>query len=405
MRIAYIAPYKGPSLVEQRPVAGNLSLSNTIKIELVAKLLRERSHDVDVISMGEVGGWFYRFFPGFEEPNLFHPQIPVYYISSLPVRLVNGLWSSVAMLRKFKARHRVSPYDVVIIFNFKRPHVTCANYAMRIGLPVILEYEDDSFVSRVGESSNGVTQRFHQRSYTRILGTVSGCMAVSPHLLSQVSSDVPKLLLRGVVGDDLLQACKQKSERADWVLFSGTHSEPNGVVELVEAWEQAKLPGWQLHITGHGGLTDTLKRIAGNKPNIVFHGMVSREKLVDLLTSAKICINPHVISKTPGNLFAFKIIEYLAAGAHVMTTPMGTLEPELETGITYMPDNEPGTIARAITDVIQKQLYKKTAEEAAERTYGPAAISRSLDQLVREVKSNQKSSMDRLSAARAPVST
>ena len=53
MRIAYIAPYKGPSLVARRPVMKNLSLSNTIKIELIASALRDLAHEVEIISIGE----------------------------------------------------------------------------------------------------------------------------------------------------------------------------------------------------------------------------------------------------------------------------------------------------------------------------------------------------------------
>ena len=38
-RVAYITPYQGPSLVKQRPVVRNRSVSNKIKIELIAKAL------------------------------------------------------------------------------------------------------------------------------------------------------------------------------------------------------------------------------------------------------------------------------------------------------------------------------------------------------------------------------
>ena len=101
----------------------------------------------------------------------------------------------------------------------------------------------------------------------------------------------------------------------------------------------------------------------------MFHGLVSRQELVRLICSAKICINPHVVSQTPGNVFAFKIIEYLAAGAHVITTPMGALEQEIEVGITYMPDNKAETIAATLKQVIQVRCYERTAAQAALQTY------------------------------------
>jgi glycosyltransferase involved in cell wall biosynthesis len=117
----------------------------------------------------------------------------------------------------------------------------------------------------------------------------------------------------------------------------------------------------------------------------VFHGLLDRQQNARLLHSAKIGINPHDLSDVPGNVFAFKIIEYLAAGAHVITTPMGVVEPELETGITYMPDNSPETIATTLRQVIADRRYEQTAAEAAWRTYSLDAVSESLDELFNQV--------------------
>jgi glycosyltransferase involved in cell wall biosynthesis len=387
MRIAYIAPYKGPTLVERRPVVKNLSVSNTIKIELIAQLLRSRSHEVDLMSPGEVIELNGQLYSAFYEPRPFHPQISIYYSSVLPIRFVNGFWSSMSLLRFFKARHRTSPYDIVIIFNLKRPHITCANYAIRIlGLPVVLEYEDDSFVNVAGQTGSGFLTKFHDEACTGVLRKISGAIGVSPHLLSQLPPAIPKLLLRGVVGDDVAKASEETNgARKNWVLFSGTHIHSNGVRELIEAWGAAQIPDWELHITGHGQLTEELKQRAAGIPGIVFHGLVSRGQLVCLLSSAKIGINPHAVSKTPGNVFAFKIIEYLGAGAHVITTPMGTLEKEVEAGITYMPDNSPATIAATIQQVVKMRKWVRTAAPSVLAAYGTVAVADSLDALLQRV--------------------
>ena len=211
-------------------------------------------------------------------------------------------------------------------------------------------------------------------------------MAVSPHLLAQVPLGLPTELLRGVVGDDILQTNEQRAQpRKNWVVFSGTHIESNGIGELIAAWKIASLSGWELHITGVGGITETLKKMAEDSASIVFHGMVSREELVRLLSAAKIGVNPQAPSRTPGNVFAFKLIEYLAAGAHVVTTPMGTLEPELERGITYMTDNRPATIAAMLRQVIQSRSHERTAAHAAVQRYGAAAVSRAVNSLIDQV--------------------
>lgn len=388
MRIAYIAPYMGPGVVKQRALR-TISTSNRIKIELVCRLLRADSHNVEVISQGEVTQPRLTYYKGFPESEPFHPEIPVFYASSLPVRRLNGFWSSCSTLRIAKRRHQAVPYDVVILFNMKRPQIAVGQYAMRRwNVPVILEYEDDPFMDVMGVPHKGLVADYHRANYNKILNCVSGCMAVSRQLLAQTPSHIPKFLFRGVIGEDVVRATAQTSsvsERKNRVLFSGTHVQSNGVAELIEAWSLANIPGWELHITGQGKLTDQFRRMAENKRGIVFHGMIERTDLVRLMASAKIGINPHAVSQSPGNVFAFKIIEYLGAGTHVITTPMGGIESDLESGITFMSDNSPATIARTLAQVIEQRAYERTAAPAAIARYGPKAVQQSLNKLLAEV--------------------
>jgi glycosyltransferase involved in cell wall biosynthesis len=362
-------------------------MSNRVKIELIAALLRAGSHDVEIISQGEVVETASTFYPALSEQESFHADIPIFYGSVLPLRRVNGLWSNAQTLRVLKNRHRVQPYDLVIIFNLKGPQLACANYAIRqLGLPVILEYEDDRFVNVQGKTDSGLTFKRDRRASVQLLRAVSGCMAVSPHLLSQLPAGIPTLLLRGVAGTDIVTASRASRDRKrNIVLFSGTHIESNGVGPLIEAWRRVGLEGWELHITGYGQLTDSLRQMAVGVEGVVFHGLVSRPDLVSLMCAARVCVNPHQVSETPGNVFAFKIIEYLAAGAHVVTTPMGVLEQQLEAGITYMPDNSPETIAATLQRVVREQRYRRTAMEAAHDMYGPIAVSKALTTLIDQV--------------------
>jgi glycosyltransferase involved in cell wall biosynthesis len=383
--------------VKRRPIVRNRSMSNRIKIELIASLLGGNSHDVEIISQGEVVDHSWTFYPSFSEPERFDPCIPIYYGSVLPIRRLNGLWSNTQTLRILKERHRAKPYDLVIVFNLKGPQVACASYAIRhLGLPVILEYEDDRFVNVQGEAVGGFTSRRDIVACAKLLRLVSGCMAVSPHLLSQLPPTIPTLLLRGVVGADVVKVSEEsRGGKKNVALFSGTHQWSNGVAELIEAWRDVGLTDWELHITGYGEFTETLRQMAAGIPGIVFHGLVDRSELVQLMCSAAICINPHVVSQTPGNVFAFKIIEYLAAGSHVITTPMGPLEKELDAGITYMPDNSPKTITAAVQQVIRDHSYERNAMQAAQQTYGPASVSRSLNTLLDEVRNEARKKTDR----------
>ena len=385
-------------MLEKRPIVINRSLAGTTKIELIATLLRDLGHEVEVISQGEISQQEWQYYPALLEADLFDPQIPVFYSSALPIRRVNGWWSKMATLRYFKSRHAARPFDVVIIYNLKTAQIGCASHAIRrLGLPVILEYEDDVFVNVNGETERGSWFKNNQAvGYRNIMVTVSAGIAASPHLLSQFPAETPALLLRGVIGGDILASSKRNDRtKKKMVLFSGTHTKSKGIEPLIRAWRSLANDEWELHITGSGELTEVLKKMAQGIKGIVFHGFVTRAQLVELLSTAKICINPHETSQTPGNVFAFKLIEYLAAGAHVITTPMGPLEGGLEAGITYIPDNAPATIEEALRQVIRDGHTESIAAKAAQDLYGPTAVTKSLDELLVRVvagKSKRKNS-------------
>jgi hypothetical protein len=61
---------------------------------------------------------------------------------------------------------------------------------------------------------------------------------------------------------------------------------------------------------------------------------------------------------------------------------MGTLDPEIESGITYMPNNGAETIAATLRKVIDNHRYERTIVQAALQTYGPQAVAASLQNLL-----------------------
>ncbi|MGA2243447.1 MAG: glycosyltransferase family 4 protein [Verrucomicrobiota bacterium] len=384
MRIAYLAPYQGPALNDRRPITLNRSLAGSVKIEGFARLLRESAHEVEIFSQGEVVELALKFYPGFTEPVRFHPDIPVTYSSALPIRYLNGIWQGSRLLSLFKSRHRAAPFDLVIIYNLKVPQVFCADYAMnQLGLPVVIEYEDDAFLDIGGRPDPSLRPGYVRRA-RHILSSVAGGFACSPHLLAQLPAGAPRLLVRSVVGEYIMRASgKTEAEKKNRVLFSGTLYRTKGVAPLIKAWPQARLAGWELHIAGDGEDMQSLKKLAGGRSDIIFHGLVRAPELAELTSLAKICINPHDLSRQPGNVFATKIIEYLAAGAHVISTPMGDVEPEIAAGITFMPDNAPETIARTLQQVVQTNAWRQTAERAVQNLYRPDVLRAALDQLMR----------------------
>jgi hypothetical protein len=81
---------------------------------------------------------------------------------------------------------------------------------------------------------------------------------------------------------------------------------------------------------------------------------------------------------------------------------MGALEPEIEAGITYMPDNSPEMISATLERVIGGRWYERKAVEAAQQTYGPAGVAKSLDSLLNQVM-NERAEKNKWNGGTTPV--
>ena len=168
-------------------------------------------------------------------------------------------------------------------------------------------------------------------------------------------------------------------------MYSGTLNESKGVIELVEAWERLILQ-LTLHITGIGPLEEFVKSKVKLMNNVVFHGFIDENELLDLLSSSYICINPHRTSVVPGNLFAFKIVEYIASGAHVITTPMGEVEKEIEENLTYIENFSVESIRKTIEYVIENKRYLKSDTKYVNSQYSLTAVSTRLNDLFEKIR-------------------
>src|SRR5678815_1441158 len=107
MRIAYIVHYQGAGLVQERPCLHNLSLGSRVKVDLIAAALKASSHDVEILSQGEVDRNQFRFYPFYQEKHAFDASIPVLYASALPVKYLAGFWSARSTLGLLKARNQI----------------------------------------------------------------------------------------------------------------------------------------------------------------------------------------------------------------------------------------------------------------------------------------------------------
>lgn len=163
-----------------------------------------------------------------------------------------------------------------------------------------------------------------------------------------------------------------ESRRPEQVIFTGTLTLKKGVAPLVDAWAAVKerCPNAQLHLYGKDGRTREGQSVReflqarlpkGVVESVHFHGHVSREKLYEALSGARVAVFP---SFSEG--FAWAPLESMAAGCPTIYTCLGSggeLMVDGRDGILVDP-NQPGQIAGAIVQVLQDEHSARCLSKA-----------------------------------------
>ena len=179
MVVLYVANYQGSAVLAQRGHKGTRALGASRKMELLARGLGARGHDVHMVSAGTVRESTGRWYPGFacREPECGSARVT--YLPGLDVPRLNLLVGA-AMLRRFL--RRAGRVDVVFMYNLEWYFLEASlGYVRATGTPLVIEYEDDALAD-VGVR----LKRWHLARGRRALAVARkearGVLAVSPEL-------------------------------------------------------------------------------------------------------------------------------------------------------------------------------------------------------------------------------
>ena len=177
--------------------------------------------------------------------------------------------------------------------------------------------------------------------------------------INKQSVNVNNYPILGELGGDV-----QWEEKKNEISYIGLIAQIRGVNELVEAMQFVK-SNVQLNLVGAFNDKQMLSELKKNKgwERVNYFGLVSRERVSELLTQSKVGIVtflgvPNHINSQPNKMF-----EYMSAGLPIITSNFQMWKEVVEgneCGITVNPEN-PKEIANAIDQLILDDVlaYKK----------------------------------------------
>lgn len=328
MNILYIAGVTTPAFRARYDNLTSSAMGGSRKARLIMEALARQGHHVVVLSsaMSSNSRLAWRA----EVREKIRDNVTIIYPPAFMLRPFGGALNCFRAAGLIRQLLREFDPDAAIVYNTYLFESMATHELARFKkqIPIVLEVEDLPLARR-REWCN-LKPRLDQCCWKGMLQRASAFTAVNGYILNLLPDNKPKYLLPGIIDDQLLQ-----NSRARSMPFSGTSrtigyfgalTEDKGAGVLLDL--VPRLPdAWRLVMTGSGPLAPDFERLGCKFPErLSFLGRVDEARLYQAMCACDCTVIPlEQISNEGQGVFPFKTLEFIAAGTHVIASPLATL--------------------------------------------------------------------------------
>ena len=279
-------------------------------------------------------------------------SITLIRLSSLLIKGLNRLTYFLSCKKTIKKILVENSIDLIFLYGVATNGIQCIELSRELNIPIVfraldvahklvripfLQNHTKKLEKSIFSSADLVLTTTPQLSnYAEEMGSNSDCIKYFP---LGVNSRYFKPMKKN---NELFQELGiQTNDRI--ILFMGTLYPFSGIDHILKNFHllQNKIKQIKFVIIGGGPDFNRLKSLSNElqlNKNIIFTGFVEQKKIPEYIAIADICLNPFVINTLTDRVIPTKILEYLACGKPVLSTPLkGTVEllPNENYGIVY----------------------------------------------------------------------
>ena len=153
----------------------------------------------------------------------------------------------------------------------------------------------------------------------------------------------PYVVIEGLCDANMIRCEKKNTENKDIrkCMYAGLLDVRYGVKMMVDGFILADLLNVELHIYGDGPYAEELTKITEKHPNVVYHGTVMNDVVIQAELDADLLINPRPTHEEFTKYsFPSKNMEYMATGTPVLTTNLPGMPEEYKLYVYLMELNK-----------------------------------------------------------------
>ena len=201
----------------------------------------------------------------------------------------------------------------------------------------------------------------------RYVNSIDGIILLNEEAYKEMKLNIPFLISKVGVSEELIlpEVYERKSVDIFRMVYSGTLIEYNSIKVLIDTMSYLEKKDIVLEIYGDGPLKEYVECSVKKSANIIYHGLVSNDKLCQEIRKADLLVN----LRDTGNYvskFAFpsKLTQYMSSGIPVLSTKVLN-EPEFSQAAFIVEDLDPEKISKKII-----HIYHNQNEQIDKSSYG-----------------------------------
>lgn len=367
MKILFLGYAVAPELASK--LSGASFAGNKMQVNVLRELSRYEDVELKSITVYPVAA-----FPRERKVHISKDTIDVVEgVKSLRVPFVNlpvvkQLWQTQAVKRA--AKKLVDKDTIVFTFNlfpqvglpmvWLKKKFGCKTFCLLADLPIDENPNSKNFLR------NFLRKQFDRKTQ-KAIAECDRFAVLNKHAMELYAPDKPYIVVEGGVEMEQLKNIPVPAVKARKnILYTGSLSEYSGILELMEAMKMVKDHEAVLEIYGGGYLTERVKEIAAEIPNVRYCGRVANTEMLKLQREAYLLVNPRPVEDPIAQVtFPSKMFEYMLSGTPVLTTRLNGLDEEYLKRVFSVADHSPESLAKGIDEVLAtdpQELLQKAAE-------------------------------------------
>lgn len=167
----------------------------------------------------------------------------------------------------------------------------------------------------------------------------------------------PYVIIEGLCDANMIRFEKENAESkaVRKCMYAGLLDARYGVKMMVDGFLLANIPNVELHIYGDGPYAAELTKLTQEHPNVVYHGTVMNDIVIQAELDADLLINPRPTHEEFTKYsFPSKNMEYMATGTPVLTTNLPGMPEEYKQYVYLMEDETEQGVCKVLLSVFSE---------------------------------------------------